>query len=171
MATKQTNIVANTDRNLIFFEGEELCYNFKTNQWSRIPAYNDYGMYSISNKSSVIGLVVYSSGSVDLQEQANTDPAQAAVVGTGAIDLNQAGRSIVTGIRPLVAGGTVTVSAGTMDAVGDTITWSTAVSVNSRSLMANFREEGRYVAARVSITGGFEAALGADVEFSPTGFA
>ena len=42
-ATKQVNTVANPARHLIFFEGADLAYNYKTNQWTSVPAYNLLG--------------------------------------------------------------------------------------------------------------------------------
>lgn len=165
MATKQTNIVSNPERHLIFFEGEELAYNYATDQWSRVPAYDNYGMYTVKDKSYDIGLVVYSSGSVDLQEQQVSDDAQNACIATGAIDLNQGARTMISGIRPLINGGTVTVQAGSRDDVGDSVDWATARSVNARSGFAGFRTEGRYMSAQVNVTGDFNTLMGVDVDF------
>jgi len=169
MATKQTNIVANPARGLIFFEGEELAYNYKTDQWTRIPAYETYGMFSVNNNTYDIGLVVFSSGSVDLQEQQETDVEQDATISTGAIDLNQGGRVVVNGLRPLINGGSPTLQVGVQDTVSESPQWSAATSVNSRTGMANFRGEGRYVRASVSVSGGFNHIIGVDVDFAPQG--
>ncbi|NJN46759.1 MAG: hypothetical protein HC808_10095 [Candidatus Competibacteraceae bacterium] len=168
---KQSNIVSNPARGLIFFEGEDLCYNYKTRQWSRIPAYDGYGMYSVNDHDKDIGLVVYSSGSVDLQDQSLSDVAQTACLATGTTDLSPGGRSVVTGIRPLYSGdGTVVVRAGTQVRVSNSITWSATVSPNSRTGYANLRREGRYHAALVEVTGGFDTIIGADIEFSEAGY-
>ena len=169
MATKQTNLCANPSRGLIFFEGECLCYNYKTSQWSRLPAYSELGMYGVNDKAKDVGLVIYSSGSVDLQDQANSDPAQTAIISTSSIDINTGGRTTITGVRPLVNGGTVTVQAGSKDSISGTTNWSAATSVNSRSGVANLRHNGRYMSVSVTIADGFNDAMGADVEFSPSG--
>lgn len=169
MATKQTNIVANPSRGLVFFEGEELCYNVNTNQWSRVPAYDTYGMFSVDSNASDIGLVVYSSGSVDLQDQTNAGVEQDATVSTGAIDPNSEGRAIVKGVRPLVNGGTPTAQVGSQDSLTSSTDWTTATSVNSRTGTAPFRKEGRYLRVSVSVSGGFNHIVGADVEFAPAG--
>ena len=169
MATKQTNIVANPSRGLVFFEGEELCYNIRTNQWSRIPAYDTYGMFAINNNNSDIGLVVYSSGSVDLQEQTDAGVEQDATIATGAIDPNPEGRAVVKGVRPLINGGSPTAQVGSQDSLTSSTDWATATSVNSRTGMAPFRKEGRYVRVLVSVSGGFNHIVGADVEFVPAG--
>lgn len=169
MATKQKNIVANPTRHLVFFEGEELVYNYKTDQWSRVTAYDTLGMYSVRGKDRDIGLVRYSSSSVDLQDQLTSYVPQTATIETGAIDLNQGGRCFVNGVRPLANGGTFSVEVGSQDDVGDSADWATARAVNSRSKYANFRKEGRYVRAKVTVTGGFNTILGADVDWANAG--
>ena len=169
MPTKQTNIVGNPSRGLVFFEGEELCFNYKTNQWSRIPAYDTYGMFSVDDNTYDIGLVVYSSGSVDLQIQDENDVAQDATVSTGATDPNEGGRGIVTGVRPLINGGTPTVQVGSQDSLTDSTDWTDATSIESRTGKAPFRKEGRYVRVSVSVSGGFNHIVGADVDFTPSG--
>lgn len=170
MADKQENIVANPARHLVFFEGSELAFNYKTGQWSRVPAYDSYGMYTVNNKDQHIGLVVYSSGSVDFQAQTTSGVAQDATIATGAIDLNQGGRCVVTGVRPLINGGTTTVQVGDKDSPTSSTDWSTTYSLNSRTQFANMRKEGRYVSAQFNISGGFNQIFGADVEFSPAGY-
>ena len=167
---KQSNIVINKARNIAFFEGTNLCFNYKTGQWSRIPAYDTIGVYSVNSKAASFGLVRYSSGSVDLQTQnyANST-AQTATVTTAAANLNQGGRSVVNGLRPIHNGGTASVRVGVQDDPADAVSYSTATSVNARSGMANFREEGRYHRMELTVTGGFDTLNGADVEFSPSG--
>lgn len=166
---KQQNIAVNRARNLIFFEGTELCYNYKTGQWTDCPAYLDIAFYSINSKNHDIGTVIFSSGSVALQPQSVSYPAPAAVITTGASDLNPGGRSFVSGVRPRVNGGTYAVRVGVQDNIDDTVTWSTSTSVNTRSGMANFRSEGRYVRSELTITGGFDTAIGIDFDFTEQG--
>lgn len=168
-ATKQQNIAVNKARHLIFFEGSDVCYNYKTQQWTAVPAYTGLGMYTINSKAGDIGLVVFNAGSVDMQFQSVNSAAQDAKITTGAVDINQGGRVVVNGFRPLVNGGTYSVRIGVQDDVGDSVTWSSATAVNSRTNMANFRSEGRYVRGELTITGGFTTAIGADIEFTPQG--
>lgn len=166
---QQFNVVANTARHLIFWEEDELCYNYKTGQWSRISGYNGLSMYSVNSSTEDIGLVRFSAGSVDLQNQATSDPALVATIETGAYDLNQFGRSVVNGARPLVNGGTSTIRIGVQDNLDDAVTWSTVTSLNSRTNYGNARSEGRYVRVEVTVTGGFTTAQGVDIDFSPQG--
>ena len=170
MPTKQTNIVANPARGLVFFEGEELCYNYRTNQWTKVPAYDTYGMYSVDDNDKDIGLVVYSSGSVDLQDQDNTGVAQDATISTGAIDANPEGRCMVTSVRPLINGGSPTVQVGSQDSLTESTDWTTATAINSRTGAAPFRKEGRYVRTSVTVSGGFNHIIGADIDIKPTGY-
>ncbi len=167
---KQQNIAFNKARNLIFFEGTELCYNFKTQQWTDCPAYLDLGFYSFSSKAVSIGLIRYSSGSVSITAGSTSAVAQTATITTGAIDPNEGGRAVITGVRPIANGGTYAVRVGIQDDIDAAVTWSASTSVNTRSNMANFRSEGRYVRVETVITGGFTTVMGADVDFSPQGF-
>ena len=168
-AVKQQNIAINKARGMAFFEGSEVCFNYKTKQWTAVPAYLDLGVFSVDSKTQDIGLVRYSSGSVDLQEQLTSYPAQTAIITTGATDPNTGGRATVQGVRPLADGGTHTVRVGVQDGLGDTPTWSTVTSPHSRTNMANFRSEGRYVRVESTIAGGFTTVWGADVDFTPGG--
>ena len=168
-AAKQQNIAINEALKLAFFEGSELCYNYRTQQWTSCSAYLDLGFYSIRTKGSVIGIVRFSAGSVHLQPQGNTYVPQTAVITTGATDPNVGGRVVVTGVRPLVTGGTHTIRVGTQDSIGGTVTYTAQITPNTRSGMANMRAEGRYVRVENTIAGGFTTALGADVEFAANG--
>lgn len=171
---KQTNIVANPARHLIFFEGSDLCYNYKTNQWTRITAYDGLGLYGVNSKVLDIGLVIYSSGSVDLQDQNTLGDKQVAILTTGSSGGDQGDRFVVDSVRPLVNGGTNTVRVGVQDALDDSITWSTGSALNSRTNKVNFRAadnypEGRYIRVETTITGGFTTAIGTEIEFNPSG--
>jgi hypothetical protein len=166
---KQQNIAVNKSRHLIFFEDDQVCYNYKTQQWTQIPAYAGLGFFSINSKAFDVGLVIFSAGSVDLQAQANTYVPQTAIITTGAPNINPGGRAVVGGVRPIVNGGTYSVRVGVQDKPDDAVSYSTATSINARSGMANFRSEGRYVRAELTITGGFDTAMGADIDFAEQG--
>lgn len=169
-ATKQQNIAVNKARHLIFFEGSDIVYNYKTQQWTDCTAYTGIGMYSINSKGTNIGLVRFSSGSVDLQGQSTGFVAQTAIIATGATDPNKEGRAVINGVRPLVSGGsTVTVRVGVQDDIGGSVTYSSAITPHSRTGMAPFRSEGRYVRIEVTLAGGFTTVLGADIDFAPAG--
>lgn len=166
---KQVNMVANPAAGLVFVEGDELCYNYKTDQWSLLSAYNGLGFFGMNAYNGTVGLVRFSGNAVDLQTQLNTYPSQTATITTGTTDLNQGGRTVVTGVRPIVNGGTTTVRVGVQDFLSDSVTWVTGTALHSRTGYSHVRAEGRYVRQEVTITGGFTTALGIDIDFAPSG--
>ena len=150
---------------LIFFSNY-LVYNYKTGQWTRTDA-ND-PVLSINDKDGVIAYWTAANGATYTYTTEGGTPKEATIA-TAATDINKGGRSVINGIRPLANGGTFAVRIGVQDDLSDSVTWVTASSVNSRTGFANARAEGRYLRGEVKISGGFETALGADVDFKPTG--
>ena len=125
---------------------------------------------SIDSSTGIIGQYRLSSGvAPGLMYDSTNGTAETSKLTTGAFDLNQGGRSVVTGVKPLVNGGTSTVRVGVQDDISDSVTWSTSTSLNSRTQYANMRTEGRYVRAEVTIADGFTTFLGADVDFEGSG--
>ena len=170
-AGAQTNCVTNTDRGLIFWEGADIAFNYKTGQWTALPAYNGTQYFGYNGAEALVGLIRESSGSYDFQTQDSTGVAQDGVLATGDFDLNSQGRAFVSAVRPLHDGGTATVRIGSRDNLTDSISWTASTSINSRSRAANFRDEARYHRMEVTVTGTFSTILGADVEFEPSGWA
>lgn len=168
MAGRQTNIALNTERGLAFFEGEDLAYNYRTGQWTALPAYNGLQYFGINRKGTSVGLLRESSGSYDFQEQDATGVVQDVVLETGETDLNPGGRAFVSAVRPKHDGGTATVRVGHRDNLTASVSYTSATSVNSRTNAANFRDEGRYHRVEVTFSG-VTTAIGADVEFTPAG--
>jgi len=70
------------------------------------------------------------------------------------------------GVKPLVIGTapTLTVSLGTRDSLGASVTYTTARTPNSRTGFADFRAEARYHRVRLTIDGNFESALGVEYQ-------
>jgi hypothetical protein len=167
---RQTAVAANPARKLIFFEDNDLCYNYGTGQWTRCPAYASYTYFSINNKDADIGLGLIPNGSYgSFEEQLTAYVSQDVTITTGEMEPNQGGRVVVSGVRPRIDDGTWTVRVGTRNSTSTVVSWSTSTSLNSRTGMANFREEGRYFRVEYSCTGGHTNAMGADVEYSPQG--
>lgn len=80
------------------------------------------------------------------------------------------GIAMISGVRPLVEGSSAaTVALLSRSLQSDSQTVGTAVALNARTGMANFRTSARYLSARVSIPGGFTRAFGADFEFEQAG--
>ena len=147
--------------NTVFFSNN-LAYNYKTDQWTRLPSTTPVA--SIESDTGIIGQL-----SVNRIYDSTGGTPLAATLETGSVDLNRGGRSVLLGVRPLVNGGTWTVRAGTQDDLDDAVTYTTATSVTARTGVADFRNEGRYHRVELTSSGTFETAQGADVEFTPQG--
>ncbi len=96
---------------------------------------------------------------------------QAAILETAEAMLSDPRRTFVTGVRPVIDGGTKTIQIGTRNLPDDSVTWGTATSLNSRTGMADMRSDARYHRARVNVAaaGTWEHAQGVDYEANPSG--
>lgn len=180
-ATTEVLVTSNKSRNLVFFPGglsaaddSVICFNYKTGQWTSCSDYDGIGTFSVNKKTRDIGLVRFSSGSVDLQEQFTTYPESTGTIESASRDVFPGARAVIDGVRPIVGSGTVAVRVGTQDLISDSVTYSTGTSVNSRSGMSNFRDasnpaEGRYLRVEFSLSGTWDQVLGADVDLSDAG--
>lgn len=176
VGTEQDDVAVNLAINTVFFGDNDLAYNYKTNQWTRIPAFAGNGYYSLDSASAPIGQIVWSGYTVDFQEStAAASQAATATFVTGEVDLNAGGRAIVDSTRPLHDGASVSsVRIGVRDLPSDSVTWCTGTALNSRTGQSNFRggantPEGRYHRAEFVFTGGFTTVKGADFEWFPAG--
>lgn len=95
--------------------------------------------------------------------------AKTATLDTAEAALNQGGKALVRSVRPLVEGGTATVTLLTRNLQSSSQSAGASTSLHSRTGAANFRSRARYHAARIGISGGFTRAFGADFEFYPAG--
>jgi hypothetical protein len=168
LANGQYNIVANPRLNVISFEDNNVCYNYKTNQWTRTPAFAGRVYFPPRDEVSIAGQIVYSGTDVDIQTSEG-GIAQSAKLVTADGNLNQGGRAVINGVRPLVDGGVWSVRVGTRNNLSDGVSWSASTTVNTRAGFANMRKEGRYARAEYTNSNGFTTAIGADIEFSPQG--
>ncbi len=169
----QQNVVANQALDCVFFESQNLCYNYKTGQWSRLPAYSGKTFVQIDDASGIVGMIEITATGGKLFDQ-DGGTAQTATLETNSADLSQGGRSVINSVRPHINGGTTAVRVGVQDALSDSVTYSTGTALNSRTGASNFRgadnkPEGKFVRTEYVITGGFTTALGADIEFSSSG--
>jgi hypothetical protein len=86
---------------------------------------------------------------------------------SGEYDMNPTGRFFVRGVRPMVAGNPtgVTVTLGTRDTQDNAVrTFGSAVSRTTRTGICDFRQSVKFGTVRVDITGGFDRALGYNVD-------
>jgi hypothetical protein len=87
-----------------------------------------------------------------------------ATIETGEFSLD--GLLWVDGIRPLVTGNPTTVELSIAlreDQDNESRTFGSAVTRTSRTGICDFRDQGRYVSARLGLEGGFDRAIGLDV--------
>lgn len=93
-----------------------------------------------------------------------TGAAMAALLETLEAEISPGNRTHLMQVRPLVdgSGSTITVQMGTRNLLTDTVSYASAVSVDSIG-NCNLRSNARYHRARVNISGGFTHAQGIDV--------
>lgn len=148
----------------VFFSNN-LAYNYVTQQWTRVPDIEP--KISIDSATGIIGQ--HDSEFGNGYDSTGGTPLTATFE-TGSADLNPGGRAVVTGVRPFVNGGTVTVRVGRQENLDDSVTYSASTSINHRSGMADLRIEGRYQRVELTIAGGFTTAQGIEIEYSPQGY-
>jgi hypothetical protein len=86
---------------------------------------------------------------------------------TGESELNPAGYVFIRGVKPLVTGNPsiITVSVGTRTSQDNqSRTFGTAVERTPRTGTCDFRTQARYASLRLEITGGFDRAIGLQVD-------
>lgn len=169
----QQNVCVNEAISCVFFASRSLCYNYKTDQWSRIPFYAGLNYFNLNSETGIIGRVA------DLTTLAGLTDGDGGVdaisiLETSAREPNPGGRGVIESVRPISNGGTHSVFVGIQDFAGDSVSFVTGTSLNSRSRESHFRgnlnvPEGRYVRVRDTITDGFDTAIGAYIEAFPQG--
>jgi len=171
----QLNIAINEAISCVFFEDNNLVFNYKTNQWSRTPIYAGLSYFDYHDSDAIIGVVIFSGDSGDLSGgRANFDsaaPADALFV-TGETDPNQQGRFVTTGVRTLVnesANTVVKARIGYRDTISATVNFTATATPSAVTNISPFRQDARYHRAEIEIEGGFDTALGIDVQGYPQG--
>lgn len=170
--TRQQNVCKNEAISCVFFESQNLCFNYKTGQWSRIPANDGYSYMNLNSDDGVIGRVVLLTTLAGLASGTG-GAAQTATLTTSAREPNPFGKGTVQAVRPRSNGGTHAFRVGVQDDEDDSVSWVTGSSLNTRSLSSHFRGQasaptGRFVRIEDTITGGFTSVSGADIDVSGT---
>ena len=162
-----------------------IMYNYALDKWSLAEVEADLLAPMFSSGYTVDGLVNLSStvDGLDIQLDSRffkggqyffggaygnkiyafTGAPLAATIETSEAPLSTGKHSLVTRVYPYYENGDVTLSVGTRDTHGETFSFSSAVAPNA-SGFAPFRAQGRYHRARMSISGGWDKALGIDIE-------
>ena len=93
------------------------------------------------------------------------------VIETAEVNVNPGRRALITGVRPLVDGVTSsTVQIGTRELQNDAVSFGSALTPHPSTGVAPARSDSRYHRFRVNTTGGFNHALGIDVEMDKSGY-
>jgi hypothetical protein len=94
--------------------------------------------------------------------------AMAGTVETTEFEAAPGSRSMLSSARPVVDGGATTIQIGHRNRQQDTITWTSARSVNANG-RATMRKTARYHRARLNLSGDFTHAEGVDIDAAPSG--
>jgi hypothetical protein len=171
-----------------FAQRKLVIYNFRTQKWTYGDAGTDFisdastsattleGLDSISNSIDALTVsldsILYMGGKYFLGGTSgayvvtyNGSNATANIV-TG--DLNAGGRSVVTLARPLIDGGSATVSVASRTLLSEQPSFGTAVAADSDNRVS-LRGNGNYHQFQVIPTGTWKTAVGIDVEFQGQG--
>jgi hypothetical protein len=171
-----------------FAQRKLVIYNFRTQKWTYGDAGTDFisdastsattleGLDSISNSIDALTVsldsILYMGGKYFLGGTSgayvvtyNGANATANIV-TG--DLNAGGRSVVTLARPLIDGGSATVSVASRTLLSEQPSFGTAVAADSDNRVS-LRGNGNYHQFQVIPTGTWKTAVGIDVEFQGQG--
>jgi hypothetical protein len=171
-----------------FAQRKLVIYNFRTQKWTYGDAGTDFisdastsattleGLDSISNSIDALTVsldsILYMGGKYFLGGTSgayvvtyNGANATANIV-TG--DLNAGGRSVVTLARPLIDGGSATVSVASRTLLSEQTSFGTAVAADSDNRVS-LRGNGNYHQFQVTPTGTWKTAVGLDVEFQGQG--
>ena len=174
---EQKNVVVNPAITTVFFQAQALAYNYKSKQWTRLPASDGKRFFAVQDSDRVLGTIEESAKAIVMVQDSSSTGAigATATVVTGEFELNPGGRAIVDAVRPLTDGASLSsVRIGVRDIPSDSVTWATGTALNARTGQSNFRggtnkPEGRYHRAELVFTGGFTTISGADFEFFPAG--
>lgn len=166
-----------------------LLYSFTSNRWSRVEQSVELVFYSLSAGSTLDGLdgisgdldalpfsldsYVWAGGASLLSgfdpshRQVNFDgDAKTATFITGEAQIFPDARAFVRAIRPLIQGNgstTITARVGKRDRLIDGVTFG-AASIMNGSGICPVRSNGRFQRVRMDIAGGFDRAMGFDVD-------
>jgi len=173
---EQKNVCVNPSMNTVFFQSQALAYNYKTQQWTRLPGASTHRWYSVQDPTRVLGMVQESDQAMMIHDSSSTaaTPATATMV-TADFEMDPGFQSTVDGCQPLGDGISVSsVRMGVADLLSDSVTWSTGSALNTRTGFAGFRgaanyPTGAYHRAELTYTGGFTTVSGAYFEFFRAG--
>lgn len=173
----QQNVVINKAINTVFFESQNLAFNYKTGQWTRQPAWDGFVYFPIDSATGQVGRVEnLGGGGVFLFGDQSGGTVPAATMRTGEFEPHpDGGMAIVDSIRPINNGGTLTsVNLKVRNLLSDSQTTVTGTALNSRTREVHFRgganrPTGRWMDATFAYSGTFTSIRGAEVRVMMAG--
>jgi hypothetical protein len=175
---EQKNVVINPSNHLVFFEDQALSYNYKTDQWTRLPRIDGRGFFAVQDTDRVLGTIETSATDAKMIQDSTSTGAAAvtATVETGefAFDI-EGSKAVVDGVRSISNGASITsVELFVRDHRAETTTTVTGTAPNSRTQVSHFRgganpPSARWARARITYGGGFTTISAAEFDFTVTG--
>ncbi len=177
---EQGNVVANPDMGLVFFQSQGLCFNYKTNQWTRLSHMAGKRIFAVQGTDRVVGTVEEDSGNlgdVMIQDSQTTNAStRQGTFETGDYEIDAGFKTTVNAAMPVGSAASLStaVRIGTKDLLTDSVTYATGSAANTRSGFHHFRgganpPTGRYVRVRYIFADGFTTMSGSYVEFYRAG--
>lgn len=144
-----------------------IIYSVDENKWSHASV-NSYGW---ANSPIISDRFLNFEGAATLKAMSDSGTPPTATLVSGEFEAKTGGFTRLDGVKPLVDAtvNAVTVALGTRNHLGDSATFGTATTANSRTGFADFRSEARYHRVKLTISGTFNAAQGIEVRAAPTG--
>lgn len=166
----QQNVVVNKLLNLVFFQSQSLCYNYKTDQWTELVGLSSFNYVAIDSFAGIVGhSSAPATGGVLFDQDGGSD--LTATLLTTDYRPNAFGRSYVDGVKPLVtSGGTITTLVNSRSDLDDSADVATGSSVNTFTGYSHFSESATYpsgelISVSLDVAGGFDTVIGVDVEY------
>lgn len=148
---------------------EMLVYNYQDNRWSHV--FNTVRLFIRGGEGLSAQVPIAAFSHTNKYVEFSGAPGTA-IFTTAETEPNPGGFSRMQGVKPLVdvTANAVTVALGTRNDRSSAVTYTSEITANARSGMANFRSEARYHRARLTIVGTFNAAQGLEYQAAPSGF-
>lgn len=148
-----------------------IVYNVPTARFTRATVAGHYALMDFAQNLGVSNRIYLHCVDANRQLQFFAGAPSAATLTTGEVEGNPGGYSYVSGVKPVidVTANAVTIAMGTRNDSLSSPSFTSEITVNSRSSFCDFRSEARYHRARVTIAGTFNSAQGLHVNASPSG--
>lgn len=179
---EQQNVVANPSIGTVFFQSQQLAYNYKTDQWTRLPSTEGKKYFQRFGEDRVLGLIASPGSGVTaptkmVQDSSLTGASNATVnLVSGERELSPDAQVYVRGVRPLQKGTSTgpRVLVGHRDQIHDSVTTITGSNANSITGFHGYynRNSPNGQLIRVGLyypTGNFSSVSAAYVDFERVG--